>query len=142
MPSLGRISEFYVAEKTHGLGSTLSGSGLEQEPGSVISLLGTHVQLPWELQAVRIVWNSQDFCFPKFLSQISSHALSTDTELPSFSPASSHAHQHKVEKMQKESSAPLHISRLANPCSSGWSKSASTCTLCRISSTPGNISSH
>lgn len=70
MPSLGQISEFYVAEKTHGLGSTLSGSELEQEPGSVISLLGTHVQLPWELQAVRIqvlCLEQPGLLFPKIL---------------------------------------------------------------------------
>lgn len=55
MPALGQISEFCVAEETHGLGSTRSGNGSAQEPVSVVSLLGTcRAQLPWELQAVRV----------------------------------------------------------------------------------------
>lgn len=53
MPPLGQISEFYVAESTHGLGSILSGNGQSRSQCQGFHCWAHIVQLPWELQAGR-----------------------------------------------------------------------------------------
>lgn len=80
MATLDQISEFYVAEKTRGLGASLSGTGLTQDPASVVSLLGAHrIRLPWELQATGVqvlchtgnwAWTRTSVLFPAVLSHM------------------------------------------------------------------------